>query len=56
MMRLNPMSYCVTGIRSALYGGTFQSASLELGVVLGFAILATAWAGYMASRRGNKAG
>ncbi len=54
MMRLNPMSYCVSGIRRALYGGT--PATVELAVVLGFAVAATVWAAYMASRRGNKAG
>ena len=54
LMHGNPMAYCVTGIRAALYGKS--PAWQELGVTLAFAVLALIWATWMASRRGNKAG
>jgi hypothetical protein len=53
-MQANPMAYCVTGIRAALYGQ--GPAWRELGVTAAFAALALVWATWMASRRGNKAG
>jgi ABC-2 type transport system permease protein len=61
MMRLNPMSYCVSGIRRALYGHTqlaitAPSRWLELSVVGGFAVLMLATAAWVCSRRGDKAG
>jgi ABC-2 type transport system permease protein len=63
LMQVNPMSYCVAGIRRALYGralaeqiGGRSSVWMELAVVVAFAALATFWAAWMASRRGNKAG
>ncbi|HZS39114.1 MAG TPA: ABC transporter permease [Polyangia bacterium] len=59
LMRVNPMSYGVAGIRRALYenGGHAQAGSstaLELGVVAGFALAATLWAAWMCNRRGSK--
>ena len=54
LMHANPMAYCVTGIRTALYGQ--GPAWLELGVAVAFAVLAVVWAAWMASRRGNNAG
>jgi ABC-2 type transport system permease protein len=59
LMRVNPMSYCVAGIRRALYenGGHTQAGSstaLELGVVAAFAIVATLWAAWMCNRRGAR--
>jgi ABC-2 type transport system permease protein len=62
LMRVNPMAYCVAGIRRALYGGALghemgvggSSAQLELGVVIAFALLATLWAAWMASRRSTR--
>jgi ABC-2 type transport system permease protein len=56
-MRCNPMTYSVSGIRRALgQPGTApgSSAAVELAVVFGFAIAATAWAAWMCNRRGDK--
>jgi ABC-2 type transport system permease protein len=58
MMRSNPMSYGVDGIRRALTGGaigtTGSSTLAELAVVGGFAIAATLVATWVCSRRGKK--
>ena len=57
-MRANPMAWCVTGLRRALYGGAISSSWLELGAVFAFALAATAWAAWLCSRTGrdDKAG
>jgi ABC-type polysaccharide/polyol phosphate export permease len=57
--RANPMAYCVSGIRRALYGGATaalpgSSAALELGVALLFALVAVAVAVAVCRRRGDK--
>ncbi len=52
LMRLNPMAYCVSGIRRALAGGSL--VTVELAVVAGFAALATFAAVWMCTRRGRK--
>jgi len=57
--RLDPMSYSVTGVRRALYGGQlpegtgvgFSSSALELVVPLLFAAVAAAWAVSVCHRR-----
>jgi ABC-2 type transport system permease protein len=56
LMRANPMSYAVAGIRRALAGGapSGSSTAIELGVVVAFAIGATAWAAWLCNRRGSK--
>ncbi len=56
LMHANPMSYAVSGIRRAIDHAPQpgSSAALELAVVGGFALLMTAWATWMASRRGSK--
>jgi ABC-2 type transport system permease protein len=56
LMRLNPMTWCVSGIRRALGqpGAPGSQVALELGVTLAFALAATACATWMCSRRGNK--
>ena len=52
LMRANPMSYAVAGVRHALYG---QAPSLgELGVTLAFAVVAVLVAVAVCSRRGDK--
>ena len=62
LMRVNPMSYCVSGIRRALYDRALAvklaapPVWTELAVVIAFALLATSWAAWMCSRRGNRAG
>ncbi len=53
-MKLNPLSYAVDGTRRALYGSGSGSIATELAVLGGFALVATAWAAWLASRRGNK--
>jgi ABC-2 type transport system permease protein len=56
IMRLNPMAYCVSGIRRALDGGQSlttlggSSHALELAVVAIFAIVTIAWATWMCKR------
>jgi daunorubicin resistance ABC transporter membrane protein len=57
--RANPMAYAVAGVRRALYGGAppggaASSAALELGVTLGFALVAVIVATRVCSRRGDK--
>jgi ABC-2 type transport system permease protein len=52
LMRLNPMAYCVSGIRHALAGGGL--VTLDLAVVAAFAVLATLAAVWMCSRRGRR--
>jgi ABC-2 type transport system permease protein len=52
LMKLNPMAYCVSGIRRAFVGGSI--VTFELVVVSAFAVLATALAVWMCSRRGRK--
>jgi ABC-2 type transport system permease protein len=52
LMRVNPMSYCVSGMRRALAGGSI--VTVELVVVAAFAALATLAAVWMCSRRGRK--
>jgi len=55
LMRINPMAYCVSGIRRALSGGHAPgSPAVELLVVTLFAILATALAVWMCTRRGRR--
>lgn len=64
IMRLNPMAYCVDGIRRGLSGGQLHSGlgvvgsslGLECAVVLIFAISMVLIAGYVCSRRGSRAG
>lgn len=59
VMRANPVTYGVEGLRRALYGGALPpgvgvagaSAWLELGVVAAFAIATTALAAWAVSRR-----
>jgi daunorubicin resistance ABC transporter membrane protein len=59
LMRLNPLSYAVAGIRRGLYGAAFvervgvagSSAALELAVVAGLALVALALAARVADRR-----
>jgi daunorubicin resistance ABC transporter membrane protein len=52
LMKLNPMAYCVSGIRRAFVGGSI--VAFELVVVAAFAVLATSVAVWMCSRRGRK--
>jgi daunorubicin resistance ABC transporter membrane protein len=52
-MRLNPMTYAVSTVRDALRGGG-ATPWTALAVLAGFAIVATAWATFMCSRRGAK--
>lgn len=57
--RANPMSYAVSGVRHALYGGvvpgqTASSLALDLGVTLGFALVAVLVAVRVCSHRGDK--
>jgi daunorubicin resistance ABC transporter membrane protein len=57
--RANPMAYCVSGIRRALYGDATaglagSTVTLELGVALAFAVIAVAVAVRVCSRRGDK--
>jgi daunorubicin resistance ABC transporter membrane protein len=55
----NPMSYAVSGVRRALYGGhppagselAGSSAVLELAVLLGFSLVCAAWSVHMCYRR-----
>jgi ABC-2 type transport system permease protein len=59
VMRANPLTYAVEGLRRALYGGDLpaglgvagSSAALELGVVAAFALVALTAATWAASRR-----
>jgi ABC-2 type transport system permease protein len=55
LMRINPMAYCVSGIRRALAGGHAPgSPTVELLVVTLFAVLSTALAVWMCTRRGRR--
>jgi len=56
IMKVNPMAYCVSGIRRGLYGHGSGSPLVELAVVGAFAVIATVLAAWVCSRRGNKAG
>jgi daunorubicin resistance ABC transporter membrane protein len=59
--RCNPMAYAVAGVRRALYGGAApggvgvpSTPALELGVTIGFAVVAVAVAVAVCSRRGDR--
>jgi ABC-2 type transport system permease protein len=54
VMKFNPMAYCVSGIRSGLYGR--GHSLVDLAVVGSFAVIMTLLAAWVCSRRGNKAG
>jgi ABC-2 type transport system permease protein len=56
IMKVNPMAYCVSGIRRGLAGHGTGSPMIELAIVGGFALLATITAAWVCSRRGDKAG
>jgi ABC-type polysaccharide/polyol phosphate export permease len=51
-MHMNPMAYCVSGIRRALSGGSLLT--VELAVTAGFAALATLLAVWMCTRRARR--
>lgn len=58
IMRVNPMTYLVSGVRRALYGGSLPtgtspvgSAAVEVAVALGFAAAAVALATFVCHRR-----
>ncbi len=58
IMRANPMTYIVSGVRRALYGGDLpagtsavDSAPLELAVTLGFAVAAVSLATFVCHKR-----
>jgi ABC-2 type transport system permease protein len=59
LARANPLAYAVAGVRRALYGGVApggvpSTPALELGVTIGFALVAVVVAVLVCNRRGDK--